>query len=108
LVDSRVFLAIKSDLKPEQLIKLAPSVTRIASSGQIEKVINSAIAGLRIARPLKVPAGIQMRLGYEYFQLDTTGPFWQGIVKSRSLAVFVPSDISEPAMELVILLKAPV
>jgi predicted component of type VI protein secretion system len=49
-----------------------------------------------------------MRLGYQYFQLETTGQFWQGIAKTRSLAVFVPSEIAKPSMEIIVLLKAPV
>jgi type VI secretion system protein ImpJ len=108
LVDSRVFLAINSELRAEQLIELAPSVTKIASSGQIQQIINSATSGVRISRSTQVPSGVSMRLGYQYFQLETTGAFWEGIVKSRSLAVYVSGKIAKPAMELVILLKTPV
>jgi type VI secretion system protein ImpJ len=108
LVDSRVFLAIASEMKTDQLIKLAPSLAKIASPGQIHQIINSAVSGVRISRPAQVPGAIPMRLGYQYFQLETTGQFWQGIAKTRSLAVFVPSEIAKPSMEIIVLLKAPV
>jgi type VI secretion system protein ImpJ len=108
LADSRIYLAIKSQLKPEQLIKAAPSMTKIASSGQIQQIVNSATSGVRIVRPAQIPNTIPMRLGYQYFQLETTGPYWQGIQRSRSLAVYVPGEIAVPSMELVILLKTPV
>jgi type VI secretion system protein ImpJ len=108
LVNSQIFLAIRSNLKAEQLIELAPSVTKIASSGQIQQIINSATSGVRITRPAQVPTGVAMRLGYQYFQIETKGPFWEGVVKSRNLAVYVSSKIAEPSMEIVILLKTPV
>jgi type VI secretion system protein ImpJ len=108
LADSRVYLAIKSQMKPDQLIGLAPSLTKIASSGQIQQIINSAISGVRIVRPAQMPNTIPMRLGYQYFQLEAAGPYWQGIQRSRSLAVYVPGEITKPSMELVILLKSPV
>jgi type VI secretion system protein ImpJ len=105
LVDSRVFLAIASEMKTDQLIKLVPTRAKIASPMQINQIINSAVSGVRILRPAHIPSGLPMRLGYQYFQLETAGPYWQGIVKSRSLAVFVPSEIAKPSMEIVILLK---
>jgi type VI secretion system protein ImpJ len=109
LVDSRVFLAINSEtMKAEQLIQLAPSVTKIASSGEIQQIINSAVPGVRINRATQIPSGVTMRLGYQYFQLETTGESWEGIVKSRSLAVFVSDRIAKPVMELVIVLPTPV
>jgi type VI secretion system protein ImpJ len=108
LVDTRIYLNIAADMKPDQLLKAAPAITKIASSGQIQQIINSATSGVRIARPAQVPAVLPMRLGYQCFQLDTSGPFWQGIVKSRNIAVYVPNEIPGPSMELVILLKTQV
>jgi len=107
LVDSRIYLAIASEIPTDQLIKLTPLLAKIASPGQIQQIVNSAVSGVRISRMAKIPEAIPMRLGYQYFQLETAGPYWQGIVKSRSLAVCVPSEIAKPSMEIVILLKAP-
>lgn len=108
LTDSRLYLAINAEMKPQELMEFAPSVTKIASSGQIQQIVNSAVAGVRISRPKQVPAGLVMRLGYQYFQLETTGPFWEGIRQSRSISVYVSSRIAKPAMEIGILLKAPI
>jgi type VI secretion system protein ImpJ len=108
LTDSRFYLALNAEMRAEQLIELAPSVTKIASSGQIQQIINSAVSGVRISRPVQVPGGVVMRLGYQYFELDTSGPFWEGVRQSRSLAVYVSGRIVKPAMELGILLKTPV
>jgi type VI secretion system protein ImpJ len=107
-VDSKIFLAITSELKTDQLSKLTPSLAKIASSSQIQQVVNSAVAGVRIVRTPQGPSLIPLKLGYQYFQLETSGPYWQGIVKSRNLAVYVPGEIVKPSMEIVILLKTQV
>jgi type VI secretion system protein ImpJ len=108
LTDTRVYLAVSAEMKPEQLIQMAPSITKIASSAQIQEIINSAVSGVRIARPPQLPNAIPVRQGFQYFLLETAGPYWQGIVRSRSLAVYVPSAVAKPTMELVILLKTEV
>ena len=106
--DSSFYLGISSEMRPEQLLDLAPSVTKIASSGQIQQIINSAVSGVRISRPPQVPGGVVMRLGYQYFQLDTAGQFWDSIRQSRSIAIYVSSRVAKPSMELGVLLKEPV
>lgn len=106
LVDSRVYLSIKSESNPERRIE--EQAIKIAATGQINQIINVAVSGVRLSRPASLPNTIPMRLGHQYFQLDTSGDYWQGIVRSRSLAAYVPSSISEPVMELVILLKTQV
>ena len=108
LVDSTIYLAISADMKADQLIRTAPSLTKISSSSQIQEIIQSAVSGVKIFRPPKMPNAIPTRQDYQYFQLETTGPYWQGITRSRSVAVYVPGEVAKPSMELVILLKTEV
>jgi type VI secretion system protein ImpJ len=107
-VNSRFFLAIQSETKAEKLIQSAPGLVKIASSGQIQSIINSAVAGVRIVRPTSIPRAIPTRVGYQYFQLELSGAYWQQIVRSRNLAIYVPEQIANPAMELVVLLDTEV
>jgi type VI secretion system protein ImpJ len=52
------------------------------------------------------PSAIPIKSGYQYFQLDRRGEDWDSIRMSRHLAAYVPSDILEPELELVILLPS--
>lgn len=106
LVDSRIYLAIKSEANPQQVIE--PSSIRVGSSPHMTQIINRQMSGVRVERTTHLPTAVPTRQGFQYFQLETAGEFWQGIVKSRSLAAYVPSSIPQPLLELFILLKSPV
>jgi type VI secretion system protein ImpJ len=41
---------------------------------------------------------------YQYFSLNQTGAAWETVQRARNFAAHVPADISNPQMELVILL----
>jgi type VI secretion system protein ImpJ len=52
------------------------------------------------------PASIPVKLNYQYFSLSQGGDAWQKIVRERNLAAYVPDDLPNPQMELIILLPA--
>ena len=47
---------------------------------------------------------IRDRLNYKYFSMNQSGAAWEGVEKARSLAAYVPGDIKNPQLELLILL----
>ena len=102
---TRVFLAIKSEARPGHGIKA--SELRMAATGQIQAIINNAYSGVRLLPVGReaIPTTIPMKLGYQYFQVDTNSEFWQGVTSTQSLSVFVSHLIEQPVMELVIHLR---
>jgi len=46
------------------------------------------------------PAPIPTRVGFKYFQLDSIGPYWNGIAGSKVISVYVPGDIPDEKIEL--------
>ena len=50
------------------------------------------------------PAAIPVKLNYQYFSLNQSGAAWDGVGKARSLAAYVPADIKNPQLELIVLL----
>ena len=46
-----------------------------------------------------------MKLNYHYFVLQHTGPEWDsGCASSRNIAAYVPAELGEVQLELVVLL----
>ncbi len=98
-----VYLAVKSELHPEQQVN-ADSL-KVASSDQMQRILNTAITGVTLTRVQQIPNVIRMRHGYQYFQLETNGDYWRGVVNSRNLSVYA-SVVAQPIMELIILLNS--
>jgi type VI secretion system protein ImpJ len=86
------------------LIKKAPQLIKVCSTAQIEQLVRQALPGMQLTHAVRPPASIPVKLHYQYFSLNQSGVAWETVTKGRSLAAFVPGDIPEPQLELLILL----
>jgi type VI secretion system protein ImpJ len=50
------------------------------------------------------PGAIPMKLNFQYFSLNQAGLAWEAIGRARNLAAYVPDDIQNAQLELIILL----
>jgi type VI secretion system protein ImpJ len=50
------------------------------------------------------PNAIPMKLKYNYFSLAQSGPAWEAVRRARNFAAYVPGELPNPQMELLILL----
>jgi type VI secretion system protein ImpJ len=102
----QMFIAIRSSIKQDELIRRVPQILKVSSADQIESLIRRALPGVSLTHSPSPPSAVPIKSNYQYFQLDRRGEDWDSIRSSRHLAVYVPADIPEPEMELVILLPA--
>jgi len=50
---------------------------------------------------------VPVKSDFEYFSLDQNGLAWESVRRARNLAAYVPSELPNPELELVILLPPP-
>lgn len=101
---TKFFLAVSSTINQADLIKKAPQLIKVCSAAQIEQLVRQALPGMQLTHAVRPPASIPVKLNYQYFSLNQSGVAWETVTKGRSLAAFVPGDIPEPQLELLILL----
>jgi type VI secretion system protein ImpJ len=94
------FLAVRAQMPEAKLIEGVPRVVKIASRDVIDSVIGSALPGVVLTHASPPPAPIPARVGFKYFQLDSIGPYWNGIAGSKVISVYVPNDIPDEKIEL--------
>jgi type VI secretion system protein ImpJ len=104
LVGTRMYLALTAEMDQGELIKKAPNLIKVGSATQVEQLVRQAIPGIKLTHAPKPPAAIPVKLNYQYFSLNQSGPAWEGVGKARSLAAYVPADIKNPQLELIVLL----
>ncbi|MEJ7848683.1 MAG: type VI secretion system baseplate subunit TssK [Pyrinomonadaceae bacterium] len=100
LKDAAFYLAVKAQIPEAKLIDGVPRVVKVASRDVIDSVIGSALPGVVLTYSNPPPAPIPARVGFKYFQLDTIGPYWNGIAGSKVISVYVPNDIPDEKLEL--------
>jgi type VI secretion system protein ImpJ len=104
LTGTRFYLAVSSPMNEADLIRKAPQLIKVCSAAQIEQLVRQALPGMQLMHAVKPPASLPVKLNYQYFSLNQSGISWETVTKGRSLAAFVPGDIPEPQLELLILL----
>lgn len=102
--DSRFYLAVSADMKEPDLIQRFAQLAKVSSATQIENYIRQAVPGLRMVHVPVPPRAIPVKLRYQYFSLERSGDVWDALVRARNLAVYVPDEIVNPQMELIVLL----
>ncbi len=105
--NSRFYLAVAADMKEPELIQRFSQLAKVSAATHIENYIRQALPGLRMVHVPVPPRAIPVKLRYQYFSLERTGAVWEALVRARNLAVYVPDEIVNPQMELIVLLANP-
>ena len=98
------FLAVGSEKPPAELARDVPKLVKMSSGDRVDNLIKRALPGLELAHVPHPPSAVPVKLGYQYFRVAQSGPDWQAITRARNVAAYVPSDFTNPQVELLIVL----
>jgi type VI secretion system protein ImpJ len=104
LAAPQLYLAVSASLPPQDIGQRVPHAFKVSSADYLDRLIRQALPGLPITYVPSPPPVIPVKLNYHYFRLDKTGPDWEAVMRQRNLAVYVPEDVPDPVLELVIVL----
>jgi type VI secretion system protein ImpJ len=100
---TRMYLAINADVNQADLISKTPHLVKVGSAGHVEHLVRQALIGLTLTHVPSPPSSIPVKLNYQYFSLNQAGVAWEAIGRERNLAAYVPGDLPNPQLELIIL-----
>ena len=104
LANTRMYLAFSADTSEEAIIRKVPQLVKVSSASQIEQLINMALPGIALSHVTVPPSAIPVKMKFQYFSLNQSGPAWDAVIRSRNFAAHVPGELLNPQMELIILL----
>lgn len=102
----RWYLAVAADLPLSDLLVRVPQLLKVAAGDQVEQLIRQALPGLALVHDPDPPSQVPVRLDFQYFRVEKSGPVFEGIRRARNLAVHVPGDFPEARLELGVLLAS--
>lgn len=103
LANSRLYLAIAAEIPTADLITRTPALVKLCSATHLETLIRQALPGLALTHLPSPPQEIPVKLNYQYFSLDRAGAPWEAIQRARNFGAYVPSEIENPRLELILL-----
>lgn len=121
LGNSRWILAISSDRIGEvDLISQTPDLVKFCSKSFVPELVKRALKGMGLVHLPIPPAAIPARVDAQYFmiskgggggratqgQMDVERGCWEHIMRTKFVGVYVPGEIPEPTLELLIILES--
>jgi type VI secretion system protein ImpJ len=102
VLHSALFLMVKSEIPEQQAADAVPRLCKIASTAEIQGLVQAAAPGLQITWLPRPPPQLPARTGTTYFAVAKTERFWQSIVTNRNVAIYLPPpfDPAKTKLEL--------
>ena len=96
-----MYLAVSAEMTVAELIMKTPQLIKACSANQLEHLVRHALSGLPLRHVPSPPNSIPVKLNYEYFSINQTGPVWEAVIRARNFATYVPADFPNPQLELI-------
>ena len=101
---ARWIFGIRAGVGEAELIDRTPQLVKVCSSKFVGELVRRAMAGLELTHLQVVPAPVRKQVESQYFGVSRTGPFWDNIVQTKKVGVYVPDELPNPEVELVVVL----
>lgn len=98
-------VAVRSDIGELELISRVPQLVKICSEKFVGELVRRALPGLGLAH-VPPPPAISAKVETQYFLVNKSGPFWDHIVETRRVGLYVPGEIPNPEIELLVVLDS--
>lgn len=106
LSHSRWIFAIRSKIGESEILSATPRLVKLCSKEFLPKLVQRALPGLTMKHLPVAPPAISPRVDFQYFGVDRSGPCWDHLVATRELGLYVPGELPEPDVELLVVLES--
>ena len=101
---ARWIFGIRSETGELELIRRTPELVKICSSKFVGELVKRALAGLEMTHLEAPPPAIRTKAETQYFGIDRAGPFWDSIKQTRRVGIYVPGELPNPDLQLLVVL----
>ncbi len=98
---TQFFLGVSAAMPPAELVDVVPQRFKIGAPDDVDKLVLSAMPGVRLVHAPQVPAAVPVRPGSYYFSLEPRGSLYERMLQAQALALYAPTGIQDLKLELV-------
>lgn len=95
------YISVAADMPPAELVEAVPQRIKIGAPDDVEKIVSSAMPGVRLMAAPQVPASIPVRPGCYYFSVEPHGPLYERMVAASAIMIYVPAVFKNLNLELI-------
>jgi type VI secretion system protein ImpJ len=105
LGNASFYLAVGADMPPAELVEAVPLRIKVAAPDDVDKLVLSAMPGIKLMAAPQVPAAIPVRPGSYYFSIEPHGAIYERMLQAQSIAIYVPSGFKDLKLELMAVIE---
>jgi type VI secretion system protein ImpJ len=94
------YLGVQAALSPSEIVDVVPQRFKVGAPDDVEKLVLSAMSGVRLTHAPQVPAAIPVRPNAYYFAVDPRGPLYERMLAAQTITIYVPAGIADLRLEL--------
>lgn len=95
------FLSVQASMAMSQLIESVPVQFKVGAPDDVEKLVLSAMSGVRLVHAPQVPPAIPVKPGASYFALDSRNPLYERMLKAGTIMIYTPEHYQDLKLELI-------
>lgn len=95
------YLCVSASQSQAEIIESVPFRFKVGAPDDVEKLVLSAMSGVRLTHAAQVPAAIPIRPGASYFELNPHGSLYERMLKAQSMMIYTPDIYSDLKLELI-------
>ncbi|RQV65100.1 type VI secretion system baseplate subunit TssK [Burkholderia cenocepacia] len=95
------YLAVSADMPSVELVEAVPARFKVGAPDDVDKLVLSAMPGVRLSYTPQVPPAIPVRPGACYFALDSRSPLYERMLQAQSAMIYAPTGINDLKFELI-------
>lgn len=99
--DTAFYLSVSAAHPQSEIIESIPLRIKLGAPDDVEKLVLSAMSGVRLTPSAQVPAAIPVRPGACYFELDAHGPLYERMLKAQSVMIYAPESYRDLKIEMI-------
>ncbi|MES2091042.1 MAG: type VI secretion system baseplate subunit TssK [Pseudomonadota bacterium] len=98
---TQFYLGVSATMAPAELVDVVPSRFKVGAPDDVDKLVLSAMPGVKLVHAPQVPAAIPVRPGCYYFSLELRGNLYERMLQAQAMTIYVPSGLHELKLELI-------
>lgn len=94
------YLSVAADMPPAELVETVPQRIKIGAPDDVDRMVSSAMPGVRLMSAPQVPPSIPVRPGCYYFSVEPHGALYERMIASNSIMIYAPAGFRNLKLEL--------
>ncbi len=88
-------------MAPAELVEVVPARFKVGAPDDVEKLVLSAMPGVKLVHAPQVPAAVPVRPGCYYFTVEPRGNLYERMLQAQALTIYTPQGIPDLRLELI-------